>query len=135
MPRKAKSETTTKKVKEVKVQETKEQQFQVEDIMSWDDEKCAEMDKQIRFPVKAYRDILREGAAKSQSLQNITGILLRGEMTGYMIECPECHQQYQVSSGDLNRDTEVTCKCGKAFKETENIKGIATDIAGLKKEN
>lgn len=142
MPKKAKSETTATETKTTKKRTAKkkvepvEQQFNIEEIMGWDDEKCAEMDLSVRFPVKTFRDILREGATKSQALQNVTGILLRGEMTGYMIECPECHKQYQVSTGKLNRETEVTCEsCGKTFKENENIKGISTDIAGLKKEN
>lgn len=138
MPRKAKSETTTTEVKTTKKRTTKkkvepvEKEFNIEEIMGWDDEKCEEMDLSVRFPVKAFRDILREGISKNQALQNITDILMKGEMTGYVIECPECHKQYQVSSVALNRDADVTCSCGKSFKENENIKGISTDKSVLK---
>jgi len=117
---------TTKKAK---VEETKlaEAQFQISDVISWDDAKCAEMDSKVHFPVKVVRDILKKSVASDQNYSILKAILFKGLLKGYAIQCPKCKERTEILVADLDRENEVTCtKCGIKYKQLPNIIGIST---------
>ena len=121
MPRKSTKATTKAKTK--KVEEKVEMNAGM--ILSWDDEKCKQLDDTIHIPLIDVKNILMAAVETEKKFNSLMNILSKGEMMAYIVKCPHCQEKYNVSSMELNRKEEVTCKkCEKSFKENENIEGI-----------
>lgn len=96
-----------------------------QEIIKWTDEECAKNDKSFHIAAIDVRNILRELVAVYERLNLLDSILKKGEMTGYIIECPKCHVRYVVSTSDLNRGVNIRCQdCGEEYVQDQNIYGI-----------
>ena len=132
MPRKKKTETEVTEVGTSKKRTTKKEkanllksEFTVADMTSWTDEECEAKEKEFQFKISDLRDILKSLLKVGADFNLLKNTLEKGLMTGYTIKCPHCNREYVVSSMELNRESNVTCKvCGTEYKEDENIKGI-----------
>ena len=52
-------------------------------------------------------------------------VILRGELTGYEIECPHCKVAYSIWLNELNYKKLVTCMdCGNKYYQNQNIAKI-----------
>lgn len=126
--RKPRAKKTTKKVEEAQsVQQPQAQhvQLKIDDIITWDDAKCYEMN--IQFPLIQVRDILRNAKTVENSYNVLRTVLMTGAMLGYSVECPQCHKVYDVNPKDLVREGSTTCpECGASYEQTKAIRGITT---------
>ena len=126
--RKPRAKKTAKKVEEVQtVQQPQTQQVQlkIEDVITWDDAKCNEMN--VQFPLIQVRDILRRAKAVEDNYNVLRTVLVTGAMTGYSVECPKCHNVEEVNPTLLIRNRDVECpKCGASYNQVKAIRGITT---------
>lgn len=112
-------------VQEVVSEADTSQQISIVDLISWDDEKC--LSSKITVPIIQVRNILREAATTQSNYEVLRAILLKGDMTGYFVECPQCHKTSKVSPHELKRDGNVTCPdCECSYNQLRCIKGIVT---------
>lgn len=112
-------------------EETKDFQevkFTIEEVASWDDDKCKELEETVKFPLTNVRTALKEMIEATRKFEALKLILFKGLLRGYTISCPECKDTYNVSVADFVRDTEVLCPlCGKPHKENSNIINVIVD--------
>ena len=123
--RKPRAKKTTKKI-EAQPQE-QQVQLKIEDIITWDDAKCNEMDAVTKIPFIQVRDILK-GSIQAQNNYNVLRtVLMTGAMLGYSVECPECHKVTEVNPKDLIRTGNAVCpECGALYEQVKAIRGITT---------
>lgn len=113
------------KVQEMEPVVSSSQEIQIADVLTWDDEKC--LSSKITVPIIQVRDILREAATTQSNYEVLRAVLLKGDMTGYFVECPQCHKTSKVSPLELKRDGNVTCPdCECSYNQLRCIKGIVT---------
>lgn len=113
------------KVQEMEPVVSSSQEIQIADVLTWDDEKC--LSSKITVPIIQVRDILREAATTQSNYEVLRAVLLKGDMTGYFVECPQCHKTSKVSPHELKRDGNVTCPdCECSYNQLRCIKGIVT---------
>ena len=113
------------KVQEMEPVVNSSQEIQIADVLTWDDEKC--LSSKITVPIIQVRDILREAATTQSNYEVLRAVLLKGDMTGYFVECPQCHKTSKVSPHELKRDGNVTCPdCECSYNQLRCIKGIVT---------
>ena len=123
--RKPRAKKATKKV-EVQPQ-IQQVQLKIEDIISWDDAKCNEMNASVHIPLTQVRDILINSIKAQNNYNVLRTVLMTGAMTGYSIECPQCHKVLSVDPKDLVRKGSVACpECGTLYEQTKCIRGIIT---------
>lgn len=105
--------------------ESERKKFSISDIMTWSDEVCEKMDNVIKFSIKDIRDKLRLIDFYYRNYQTYQAILSGGYLKGYIIKCPNCGVEYEISHAELNRGHEITCQdCGHSYKQTDNIESI-----------
>ena len=124
--KKAKEEQVVQEAPQEAVSEAgTSQQISMADLISWDDEKC--LSSKITVPIIQVRNILREAATTQSNYEVLRAVLLKGDMTGYFVECPQCHKTSKVSPHELKRDGNVTCPdCECSYNQLRCIKGIVT---------
>lgn len=106
----------------------REEQFTIEEVATWNDEKCEQLKGAISFTLTNVRDVAREFVQTKQSLQTLRAVLFKGLLRGYTVKCPSCNETYNVSVSDFNRESEVVCPlCGKAHKQEDNIINIVVN--------
>ena len=124
--KKARKPRAKKAAKKVEVQEPIEQP-KIEDIISWDDAKCEEMDTKVHISLKQVRDILKDSMRAASSFNALRAVLMTGAMIGYSVECPQCHKVTKVNPENLVRKGTVTCpECNSSYEQTKCIRGIIT---------
>lgn len=109
-----------------------EVQINLEELITWDDEKCKEFDKQSFIPSIITRDLAKKLKKTLEEYKvlfiedkQIKDVLKQGDMDGYAIVCPDCKVQYTVKPDELNYDVEITCQdCGAHYVQNKNIFGI-----------
>lgn len=110
-----------------KAAENKDVSLNIYDILSWDDAKCNEMNNEVRIPLIQIRDILAMSTDAQNKYNVIRTVLRTGAMTGYSVECPQCHKVLEVNPRDLVREGEAVCSgCGCSYNQVEAIRGITT---------
>ena len=116
-----------KNTKKSETTEPKQLLLKIEDIVNWDDDKCKEMSAKVQFPLVQVRDILRNTVKLEHSYNVLRTVLMTGAMTGYSVECPECHKVMEVNPKDLVRTGNSVCpECGCNYEQTKAIRGITT---------
>lgn len=119
----------TKKASKQVVEQPQAQQVQlkIEDIITWDDAKCNEMNATVQIPLTQVRDILKNSVNVQNNYNVLRTVLMTGAMLGYSVECPQCHKVYDVNPKDLVREGSTTCpECGASYEQTKAIRGITT---------
>ena len=124
--RKPRAKKTTKKV-EAQPQEQQQVQLKIDDIVTWDDAKCNEMNASVQIPLTQVRDILINSMRVQSNYNVLRTVLMTGAMMGYSIECPQCHKVMEINPTDLNRTGNAVCpECGCLYEQTKCIRGIIT---------
>ena len=125
--RKPRAKKTTKKVETVEQPQIQQVQLKIEDIITWDDAKCNEMNATVQIPLTQVRDILKNSMKVQNNYNVLRTVLMTGAMTGYSVECPQCHKITEVEPKDLVRNGNVTCpECGCSYSQNKCIRGITT---------
>lgn len=106
--------------------QTQQVQLKIEDIITWDDAKCNEMNAKMQIPLTQVRDILKNSVATQNNYNVLRTVLMSGAMTGYSVECPQCHKVTEVEPKLMNRKDNVTCECGCSYSQPKCIRGIIT---------
>ena len=102
-------------------------QLKIEDIITWDDAKCNEMNATVQIPLTQVRDILKNSINVQNNYNVLRTVLTTGAMTGYSVECPQCHKVMEVNPKDLVREGNTTCaECGCSYSQVKCIRGITT---------
>lgn len=123
--RKPRAKKATKQATE-QVQ-TQQVQLKIEDIITWDDAKCNEMNATVQIPLTQVRDILKNSVATQNNYNVLRTVLMSGAMVGYSVECPQCHKVTEVNPRDLVREGNVTCPdCECSYSQVKCIRGITT---------
>lgn len=131
--RKPRTKKVTKKEEAVQNSQpqVKQVQLKVEEILTWDDEKCNSMN--VQFPLIQVRDILRNAKNVENNYNVLRTVLMTGAMMGYSVECPQCHKVYDINPKDLVREGDATCsECGCSYNQVKSIRGITTYEKGNK---
>ena len=123
--RKPRAKKATKKV-EAQPQE-QQVQLRIDDIVTWDDAKCNEMNASVQIPLTQVRDILINSMRVQSNYNVLRTVLMTGAMLGYSVECPECHKVMEVNPKDLIRKGNAVCpECGALYEQVKAIRGITT---------
>lgn len=123
--RKPRTKKASKQV--VEQPQTQQVQLKIEDIITWDDAKCNEMNATVQIPLTQVRDILKNSVNVQNNYNVLRTVLMTGAMLGYSVECPQCHKVYDVNPKDLVREGSTTCpECGASYEQTKAIRGITT---------
>ena len=102
-------------------------QLRIEDIITWDDAKCNEMNATVQIPLTQVRDILKNSVNVQNNYNVLRTVLMTGAMLGYSVECPQCHKVTEVNPKDLVRRGTVACpECGHLYEQAKAIRGITT---------
>lgn len=117
--------------KAVKTEEAQSQeqqvQLRIDDIVTWDDAKCNEMNASVQIPLTQVRDILKNSIQVQNNYNVLRTVLMTGAMLGYSVECPECHKVMEVNPKDLIRKGNAVCpECGALYEQVKAIRGITT---------
>ena len=123
--RKPRAKKASKQV--VEQPQAQQVQLKIEDIITWDDAKCNEMNATVQIPLTQVRDILKNSVNVQNNYNVLRTVLMTGAMLGYSVECPQCHKVMEVNPKDLVREGNVICPdCGASYEQTKAIRGITT---------
>ena len=108
------------------------------DIKNWTDKECEQFDKSSQyFKISTSRDLLNAYDKLEENYtqlikeyDDIWDIILTGRLYGYVIKCPYCGVEYQISHQELNLEQIKCMDCWNWYSQTREIKTLTIRRSG-----